>query len=305
MKWLLKATIQKAFSALPNGEELNYYFQRNITKSLPISDEQFLQKFSEAFCHWKTLSQFKKTDNLSESVFYEFGAGQDLIIPFSYWVLGIRHQMIIDASKKIRLDLLNDTINKFLKHEKRLKQIAGRTLNVRGFQPLLKKSDLLNYFGINYTAPTDARKTCLPSNSFDFMSNTLVLEHIPASDISSILKECYRVLKPGGIMSCIIDMKDHYSYFDAGISIYNFLKFQDTTWNFINSSLNYQNRLRYSDYINLFCESGFEILSKDVYHVSLNELDKLKSIKIIAKFREEYSSEELGIKSLHIVSKKV
>lgn len=304
MRWLLKAATQKVFSALPNGEKFNYFFQRNITKSLPFSDTQFFQKFSQLLRHWKIFSKYAKTDNLSKSVFYEFGAGQDLIMPFSYYALGVSRQTIIDISESIRIDLLNNTINKFLEHKEKLQQIADRTLCFKNFRPLSKKNDLLNYFGINYIVPADARKTNFAPGSFDFISNTFVLEHIPPSDISPILNECYRILKPNGIMSCIVDMQDHYSYFDNGISIYNFLKFPNIIWNFINSSLHYQNRLRYPDYIDVFNKSGFTTLEENVDYPSPDELEKLKSIKLAEKFKKGYSLEELGIKFLHVVSGK-
>ena len=56
----------------------------------------------------------------------------------------------------------------------------------------------------------------LPAASVDFVSSTNTLEHIPATDIGPILAECRRLLRPDGVVSCRIDMRDHYSYFDAG-----------------------------------------------------------------------------------------
>lgn len=42
MKWVIKAFLQKLFSMLPNGESLNYFCQKHITRSLPINESQFL-----------------------------------------------------------------------------------------------------------------------------------------------------------------------------------------------------------------------------------------------------------------------
>ena len=102
MKWLLKASLQKILSNLPNSEKVNYFFQHNITKSLPVSEEKFLAKFSEAFTHWKIFLKYNYLDRLEKSNFYEFGGGWDLIIPFTYSALGIKKQTIIDFRPNIR-----------------------------------------------------------------------------------------------------------------------------------------------------------------------------------------------------------
>ncbi len=38
MKWQLKAGLQNIFSFLPSGENLNYLFQKKVTKSLPVNE---------------------------------------------------------------------------------------------------------------------------------------------------------------------------------------------------------------------------------------------------------------------------
>ena len=48
-------------------------------------------------------------------------------------------------------------------------------------------------------------------------------------------------------MSSRIDLSDHHSHFDASLSPYNFLRFDDRRWRLANSSLLFQNRLRRPD----------------------------------------------------------
>jgi predicted SAM-dependent methyltransferase len=49
-------------------------------------------------------------------------------------------------------------------------------------------------------------KLPFPDNSVDFIYSSHFLEHFQTSEIKSILKECYRILKPGGkISACIPD----------------------------------------------------------------------------------------------------
>src|SRR5262249_3632127 len=127
-----------------------------------------------------------------------------------------------------------------------------------------RKSDFLvllkEHYGIDYWAPCDARRTQLEAGSIDWITSTNTLEHIPLQDIHAILQECRRLLRDDGLMSCLIDYEDHYSYFDHSISGYNFLQYSDEAWAFFNPALYYQNRLRHRDYLDLFQSAGFEVV---------------------------------------------
>ena len=77
----------------------------------------------------------------------------------------------------------------------------------------------MDSYKLNYIAPKDTRETGFNENYFDFISSTVTLEHIPKKNILLILKECYRILNRGGILSMIIDYQDHWSYFDKKINL--------------------------------------------------------------------------------------
>jgi len=159
-------------------------------------------------------------------------------------------------------------------------------------------------YGIQYKAPYDARKTGLSDNSIDCITSTNTLEHIPPNEIKAILKECYRILKKDGILSFQIDYQDHYSYFDKNISVYNFLKFNQGTWNtFFNPSLHYQNRLRHKEYLQLFYESGFNILEDNYYGGTPSDIEQIKTVRINKQF-SNYDLNELAIRGTFIVLRK-
>lgn len=231
MNWLVKASMQKSFSYLPKGDEVNYFFQHKVAKNLPVRDEKFYEKVILATKLFDTYLEYCPADEISNCAFYEFGAGWDLIGPLTYHALGVENQTLVDINPNVRLDLVNDSLQKFSAYKSRLEQITGKSFKTVGLSPLASFEDLKSRFGISYISPLDARNTGLPAESFDFISSTNTLEHIPVPDILLILAECRRLLKPGGIISSIIDLQDHYSYFDRSISCYNFLKFSDTVWN--------------------------------------------------------------------------
>jgi len=100
----------------------------------------------------------------------------------------------------------------------------------------------------------------LPDCSIDFIFSNAVLEHINSSHIEQYIKELYRVLKPGGIMSHKIDYKDHFS---GGI---NHLYFPRSFWERVVAYAPfYTNRLRHPDYVNLFTSLGLTCLTSQIY----------------------------------------
>lgn len=46
----------------------------------------------------------------------------------------------------------------------------------------------------------DATRTGLPDASFDLVTSTLLLHELPRQAILAVLRECYRLLRPGGVM---------------------------------------------------------------------------------------------------------
>ena len=41
MRWLAKVAVQRGLGVLPQGEPLNYLFQRHVTRSLPAGESDF------------------------------------------------------------------------------------------------------------------------------------------------------------------------------------------------------------------------------------------------------------------------
>src|SRR6185437_1458290 len=202
-----------------------------------------------------------------------------------------------------RYNLINDSTNKIEDSLEEIQAAAGFPLRHLDRQPITQFSEMLTRYGIDYKAPLDARKTGLPENYFDFISNTLTLQSIPKNDIISILKECYRILKPGGIISCFVDLNDNYCYIDKSISRYNFLKFTDKEWQKYNSPVHYQNRLRYPDYMDVFAETRFNVVEQKINRPSAKLLETLSKVKVNEKFKK-YSPEDLGVTSFWIALSK-
>src|SRR5262249_55723189 len=104
MKWFVKAATQKLISCLPNSESINYVFQRHVSRTLLASLPQFLEKAVQAAGHLSHALKLTSGCELSGLSLYEFGAGWDLIIPLTYYALGINRQTLVDIRPGLRLE---------------------------------------------------------------------------------------------------------------------------------------------------------------------------------------------------------
>jgi len=168
---------------------------------------------------------------------------------------------------------------------------------------VIKDLEDLSIMGINYVAPCDAKSTGLPSESFDFITSSYVLEHMSSDDIYAAFRECHRLLRPDGVISCVFDLADHYWYTDKSISYYNFLQYSDKVWNMINSPIHFLNRLRFPDYKEILEKTGFKIVLCDLDLPTSEDINLLKNMDLNERFKK-YSVEETGIKTAWLVLRK-
>lgn len=297
MNFVYKCYLQKIISSIPRGEKINYLFQRFISKSLPRSNKEFLDKVNTAYQHYNNFKKYNKLECNSYK-YYEFGAGWDLIIPLSMCCLNF-DVYCIDIRKLATTKLITDSINKFQLN----KSILPFRQNDSFHDIDLKKKSFKNLretISLNYYAPFDARNSQFPDQYFDFISSTVTFEYIPKNDILPILDECYRILKKGGVFTISIDYQDHWSFFDKSISVYNFLKYSSKEWEKYNPSLNYQNRLRHSDYLALISQTDFNIVLEIPLYPSNQTKQILKFLSIDKSF-EGYDLNDISIIGSEIV----
>jgi SAM-dependent methyltransferase len=302
MRWLAKAALQRGLGLLPQGERVNYLFQRRVLRSLPAAESVFRRKFGRALQHLRAFEQHGPGVAAADAVFYEFGAGWDLSIALAYAALGVGRQVLVDIRPSARLELVNDSLRTFERLSVELTAEAGRTLRPLG-GPVRSIDELEERFGIAYLAPLDARATALEAESVDFVSSTDTCEHVPPADLARIFGECRRLLRAAGAFSCRIDLQDHYSYFDRSLSRYHFLRFSERSWRLVNSPLQYQNRLRAPDHLRLAREAGFELVAETPSRPSEQGLAELRELPLASRFRT-YPLEELGVTVLSFVARR-
>ena len=150
----------------------------------------------------------------------------------------------------------------------------------------------LNTDRIQYMAPCDALCIPLEDRSVDMIFSHAVLEHVKHP--ARVCREFGRVLKPGGYISHVIDLRDHFD--PDGLQM---LRYPTWLWNLMSSnSHGYVNRCRASHFEQFFRESGFKVLQSEATKI-------LKDIHRIPEFLcdefAELSVEQLQILDLSIV----
>ncbi len=294
MDWRAKALVQGVFSALPAGTQLNYLFQRHVTHGLPLSEAKLDEKVEVSLRHVAAVERHAAKP-VEAAAFFEFGAGWDLAMPLLLYCLGAERQTVVDIRPLRQPELI------FAMAE-RLRTRSLPQAFVR--RPRPRAAELVDAFlrdhGITYLAPCDAGDTGLPAGSVDVVTSTNTLEHIPRVDILRIMRECRRLLAPGGIVSQQIDYQDHYAYFDRSVTVYNFLRYDDRRWRWFNPSLHFQTRLRHRQYVEVFAESGLEVIACETVDGSDEDRAAIADLPPAPQFRA-FMMDELAVRRSRIV----
>jgi hypothetical protein len=295
--WILKAALQKAFSALPGGQVMNALFQRYVTRSLDMDGIRFEEVLRQCRKHFE--SYFAVHGN-SEPGFavLELGTGWYPIIPVGLYLCGASKVTTLDIRPLLSLDKIRKTLGLFCQSARQgsLGQLlpwADET-RIQALANIAQRADSLTAHGILGTMGIesivqDARNLGMESGSIDFIFSNVTLQYIPNDVLLGIFAEFRRVARPRAIMSHHIYMGDELAHFDHSITEYNFLRFSGRVWRLVNNSLIDRNRLRLSDYRRIHSSSGWVIRAEDTTYGSAADLQK---VPLAREFRT-YSRQDL------------
>ena len=180
----------------------------------------------------------------------EYGSGWLPIIPLLFQLAGARRLILTDVEK-----LMDEhTIA-------RARQVVSE--NLAQVAAALHQSEtalterLTRPTNFDYLVPWDS--SAHPAASVDIVISRAVLEHVPPAAIRQAVGEFDRILRPGGAMCHVIDNSDHWEHKDKTLSRVNFLRYEDGFyWKLACLNVqSFQNRLRHSDYLQLFADYGW------------------------------------------------
>ncbi|MFN0276076.1 MAG: hypothetical protein ACKVPJ_10045 [Chitinophagales bacterium] len=284
--WVLKAIIQKGISFLPFRHQLNYLFQKHVTRGVRLTDKLFESKLLHCKQHLTALFDHSKTQSNFSAL--ELGTGWYPVVPIGFFLAGAEKIYTADIKSTVTKGQFEATIIKYISYADsgRLKNflpgILEERLNILR-NLLLTEKEIDTYFeDVNVTfLEGDIIKQIIPGGSIHLISSNNTFEHIPELLLKKILSHFKTLIHPGGVMSHFIDMSDHFSHLDKTISNYHFLRFSDRQWGFIDNSIQPQNRLRINHYRELLQSTGWVIVSEEM---TVAQPDRTIEIKISKQF---------------------
>lgn len=305
MDWRIKGVVQKALSLVPFGMEGNDLLQRTLGARRNFA-RQLASKVND---DWVVLLDHMTELGISPRGldYMELGTGWYPTLPVCYALAGAGSCTTFDLNRHLDAAHARRLVEALPPHLPAIARASHRPLPEveQAHRDLLEArgiEDLLRRARIDYRAPADASNTDLLESSVDVAYSNSVLEHIPGPVILRIMKESYRFLRPGGVAIHSVNCGDHYAYFDRSITQINYLSYSEREWAIWNNDIQYQNRLRAQDFLELAEEAGFEIILKK-HTAKAPLLKQLEGMKIAPEFRR-YSPEQLACTSIDFVARK-
>lgn len=261
MRWWIKAVLQKGISLLPGSRRIHDYLQRSVWRSLQIDDFFLSDRLSHVNKHLAAWQADHPQQLPKHSL--EIGTGWYPIVPIGLYLCGLDQITSVDQRAMLRPAQVNELMEWLLRWEQsdRLQQLLPQYQEERWakakshWQNNPQTLDWLAQIGIR-TWTGDARKLPYPDGQIPLIHSNNTFEHIPRSILQGIMQELKRVLSPEGVMSHYIDMADHYSYGDASIGPFHYLRFAERSWSWLENPFQAQNRMRISQYEALFTKLG-------------------------------------------------
>lgn len=294
MNWRVKGVVQRTLASLPGGVQMNDWMQQRVGGLRDFNGTVQTKVVSDWLVLVNNMNELGTGTQWRD--FLEVGTGWMPVLPVCFSLGGASSCTTVDNVRHMNPRLtfrmlagLEEYLPKIAAASQRpLEQVEKDYRNLRQAPTL---AAMLERARIRYLSPADARATELAADSVDVVFSNNVFEHVPGDILSGILCESRRILKPGGISMHSVNCADHYAYFDRNITFLNYLTYSDREWQFWNNKIQYQNRLRPQDYIDLAVKAGLEV--KLCKMRTREELLAVLSRMQIAPEFQKYSAEQL------------
>lgn len=270
LNWKTKARVQNAVAALPFASTKVYFAMQRRFGGLRRGLNNPVNRFIAA------INMVEWIEEAGSSVVgkrvVEVGTGHMVNVPTALWLLGAGETITVDVNQYLSASIVKESNDSIREYEAEVLQIFGKRATDDGFrarfEQLLsfsgKLDSLLEMMSVRYISPGNAASLPLPDKSVDFHVSHTVLEHVPEPVISKMLAEAKRVMVSGGLLLHNIDPSDHFCHDDMEIPAINFLQFSDAEWDkWAGNPFMYHNRLRASEYLDLFARAGVHILRSE------------------------------------------
>jgi hypothetical protein len=299
------------FSSQRKGKMLKYYFIFPLTYKILSSTSmarklyRFLGNSLRRKCKMQMFEMRRVRDLITS--YCELKHGSEVLELGTGWMH--RYSIFLRLFQNINLTLFDVWDNRqftVLKHY--IEQLSARLTDeeMERAAPVLSSikevgsfDELYQILGCRYEIEENGGLSRFANSQFDILFSCNVLEHIRKEILSEYIYDIKRILAPGGYSAQIIDIGDHYHYFDKrDTHVKEYLKFTNRLWNrYFDNRIQYINRMQRSDWMKLFEEHGFDLVYKREISADIS------SLRVSNDF-SGYSVEELECIRLLIVHQK-
>jgi SAM-dependent methyltransferase len=288
-RWVAKASLQKCAGLLPCSHWWQEQLQVHVTRSLELTEARFESRLKHCRQH---LENLRTHGILTREGFtaFDLGTGWHPVVPVGLFCCGASQVWTCDITPRVRMARLRQVLRAFVEYHEngRLAELlpesradrVGVLQSVLADDSLESPAQLLAALQIHLLVQ-DARRLSIEDRAIDLVVSVASFEYIPLAALAPIVQELQRILSDDGVFSCSIDLSDEHAYHDGTISPFNFLRFSDQTWNWINNRLIPLNRLRVTDYRRVLTAAGLRIL-RETHQVG--SLEQLQRIRLAQRF---------------------
>lgn len=240
LPWQVKILAKIALSRLP--------FDYRVWQRLNLFKHGDMEQ--PEYAHNVFLSHFNRVGFSNKSASFtvlELGPGDTLFSALVAWAYGASRCYLVDEGRFARGDMAP--------YLKMAIELRSKGLPVPTLENCGNLDEVLLACKSCYLTEGMRSFQAIANASVDFIWSQAVLEHIRLKDFPVVVREMRRVLRPGGVCSHRVDLKDH-----LGGAINN-LRFPARVWesNFMAKSGFYTNRIRYREMLGYFEAAGFEV----------------------------------------------
>jgi SAM-dependent methyltransferase len=238
---------------------------------------------------WKVLENHtSKLDKSNDWIGLELGPGDGLLSAFMAPALGSLGLTLVDTGDFAHKDAgrYHQQITQFLN------TFPDVTLPDIVYSHDVNK--MLSSVGGRYSSQGLQSLKELKANSFDLIFSQAVLEHVRHKEFKNTMRECHRLLSTNGVMSHVVDFKDHLG---GGL---NNMRFSSSLWErdwFSADSGFYTNRIKLSEIISICEDVGFV--------VEVHSIKRWESLPIrrdqLAKEFHDLPEDDLLVFDAHLV----
>jgi SAM-dependent methyltransferase len=241
MVWWLKIAAKLVLSRLPAG--YGFWKKLGLFRHGAMDSAEYSYRVAE-----KHLSRIAGKRSSSGLVVLEMGPGDSVSSGLVARAHGAVTTYLVDSGPFASRDM--KVYRSFIEYMKAQRGSFGLPdIDAMGFDEMMTACG-----GVYLTEGLKSLRA-IPSGSVELVWSQAVLEHLWREEFQATMCELRRILKPDGIASHRVDLKDH-----LGGALNN-LRFSSSLWEapFFRRSGFYTNRIRFSEMLEHFARAGFEV----------------------------------------------